>query len=85
MSLVTLRLSRSCRNWATWGVILWAIAQAVVMPMMGMGFFSAASPQPMLSVAGSFIGHLVYGIILGGATGRAAGDAQALSWERRAA
>jgi hypothetical protein len=33
---------------ATWGVILWAVAQAVVMPMMGMGFLSAKAPQPML-------------------------------------
>ena len=35
--------------------------------------------------AGSFIGHLIYGGILGGVTGRAAGDAQAVSRERRAA
>jgi hypothetical protein len=26
------------------------------------------------------IGHLIYGGILGGVTGRAAGDAQAVSW-----
>jgi hypothetical protein len=41
------------------------IAQAIVMPVMGMGFFSSG--------------------ILGGVTGRAAGDAQAVSRERRAA
>lgn len=70
---------------ATWGLILWAIAQAVVMPMMGMGFFSSWAPQPMMAVVGSLIGHLIYGAILGGVTGRAAGDAQAVSWERRAA
>ncbi len=70
---------------ATWGVILWAIAQAVVMPMMGMGFFSSGAPQPMMAVVGSLIGHLVYGGILSAVTGRAAGGAQAVSWERRAA
>ena len=50
---------------ATWGLILWAIAQAIVTPMMGMGFFSSAAPQPMMAVAGSLLGHLVYGGILG--------------------
>lgn len=70
---------------ATWGIILWAIAQAVVMPMMGMGFFSSGAPQPLMAVTGSLMGHLVYGAILGGSAGRAAGGAQAVTWERRAA
>ncbi|MGH6690318.1 MAG: DUF6789 family protein [Gammaproteobacteria bacterium] len=70
---------------AAWGVILWAIAQAVVMPMMGMGFFSSAAPQPMMAVAGSLIGHLIYGGILGVIAGRAAAEADAARWERRAA
>jgi uncharacterized membrane protein YagU involved in acid resistance len=69
----------------TWGFVLWVIAQAIVMPVMGMGFFSSGAPQPIMAVAGSFIGHLIYGGILGGVTGRAAGDAQAVSRERRAA
>jgi hypothetical protein len=70
---------------ATWGVILWAIAQAVVMPAMGMGFFSSDTPQPVLAVAGSLIGHLVYGGILGAIGGRAAADAEAVNRQRRAA
>lgn len=53
----------------SWGVILWFLAQVAVMPIMGMGVFSAAAPQPVLAVVGSLIGHLVYGAILGGITG----------------
>jgi uncharacterized membrane protein YagU involved in acid resistance len=70
---------------ATWGLVLWAIAQAMVMPIMGMGFFSSLAPQPMMGVAGSLIGHLVYGALLGAVTGRAAGEAATEGWQRRAA
>lgn len=70
---------------ATWGLILWAIAQSMVMPMMGMGFFSSAAPQPMMAVAGSLIGHLIYGCFLGAIAGRRAADTAAVGWERRAA
>jgi hypothetical protein len=48
-----------------WGLILWVLSQAVVMPMMGLGYFSAKTSQPMLAVVGSFIGHAIYGILLG--------------------
>ncbi len=48
-----------------WGVILFVIAQVMVMPMAGMGFFSSASPQQMPMVIGSLMGHVVYGAILG--------------------
>jgi uncharacterized membrane protein YagU involved in acid resistance len=48
-----------------WGLVLWLLAQAVVMPLMGMGFFSGNAPQPMMSVLGSFLGHAVYGVLLG--------------------
>lgn len=52
-----------------WGLILWFLAQAMVMPMMGMGFFSAKAPQPMMAVMGSLIGHIIYGAILGAVAG----------------
>ncbi len=55
------------------------------MPMMGMGFFSAKSPQPMLAVMGSLIGHLLYGAILGGIAGRDRGAAASEHAVRRAA
>lgn len=35
----------------TWGAILWLVAQVVVMPMMGAGFFSVASGGAMAAVA----------------------------------
>jgi hypothetical protein len=47
-----------------WGLILWFLAQAVVMPMMGGGFFSA-NMGGMMAAAGSLIGHAIYGGLLG--------------------
>jgi uncharacterized membrane protein YagU involved in acid resistance len=54
---------------SAFGVILWFLAQAIVMPMMGAGFFAMATPAPFLVVLGSLISHLIYGAILGGVTG----------------
>jgi len=48
-----------------WGLILWFISQAMVMPMMGAGLFSSQTPQPMMTVVGSLMGHIIYGAILG--------------------
>jgi len=49
------------------GLAPWLLAQVVVMPMMGVGFFSGS----MLMAAGSLMGHLVYGAIVGAIYGRA--------------
>jgi hypothetical protein len=38
-----------------------------------------------MAVVGSLIGHLVYGGILGAIAGRTAAEAEAVSWQRRAA
>ncbi len=46
------------------GTALWLIAQTMVMPMMGAGLFSAAAGG-MVASAGSLMGHLLYGTILG--------------------
>ncbi len=54
----------------SWGVILWLVAQAVVMPMMGAGFFSMATGG-MMAAAGSLMGHLMYGALLGAVAGTA--------------
>lgn len=51
-----------------WGVILWVLAQVVVMPMMGGGFFSMAMGG-MMAAGGSLVGHLLYGGILGAIAG----------------
>ena len=55
------------------GVVLWLIAQTMVMPMMGAGLFSAAAGGTVAAIA-SLVGHLVYGAILG--TASAGADAQ---------
>lgn len=47
-----------------WGGVLWILAQIVVMPMMGAGFFSTHTGG-MKSVIASLVGHLVYGLALG--------------------
>lgn len=54
------------RKGIVWGLMLWFISQALVMPMMGAGFFSSHAPQPMMTVVGSLMGHIIYGAILGG-------------------
>jgi len=48
-----------------WGLVLWLLAQVMVMPMMGAGFFAGNTPQPLLTVFGSFMGHVIYGAVLG--------------------
>jgi hypothetical protein len=47
-----------------WGVALWLLAQTIVMPMMGAGFFSSAMGGAMAAM-GSLIGHILYGSLLG--------------------
>ena len=49
----------------TWGIVLWFLAQAIVMPMMGGGGFLNMNMGRMMAVVGSLIGHLLYGSILG--------------------
>ncbi|MEO6907579.1 MAG: DUF6789 family protein [Abditibacteriaceae bacterium] len=52
-----------------WGIVLWAVMQAMVLPMMGKGFFASKTPAPLLFVMGTLMGHLLYGIILGALAG----------------
>lgn len=44
----------------------WLMAQLVVMPMMGMGLFSGS----LAMAAGSMLGHVVYGAVLGAVYGQ---------------
>ena len=46
-------------------LIPFLMAQTLIFPMMGAGFFSARTPAPFLFALGSLIGHLVYGAVLG--------------------
>jgi hypothetical protein len=50
---------------ATYGVALWALAQAVVLPLAGMGFFSSQATRPLAALAWSLGTHLLYGLVLG--------------------
>lgn len=52
-----------------WGLVLWFLSQAMVMPMMGLGFFASKAPAAMMGVIGSLIGHAAYGALLGGIAG----------------
>lgn len=49
---------------AIWGMVLWLIAQTMVMPMMGAGFFSSGAGG-MMAVVASLMGHILYGGVLG--------------------
>ncbi|MCK5076583.1 MAG: DUF2938 family protein [Calditrichia bacterium] len=55
-------------NGMIFSLIPFLIAQSVVMPVMGAGFFSMNTPAPVMMVMGSLIGHLVYGAVLGAVT-----------------
>src|SRR5215204_1775064 len=47
-----------------YSLLPWLVAQIMVMPMMGMGFFSGSA----IMAEGSLMGHLVYGALVGAFT-----------------
>ena len=47
---------------ATYGVLVFILAQAVFMPLVGGGFFSRGDVELLL---GSLLGHIAYGIVVG--------------------
>ncbi|HEX9729759.1 MAG TPA: DUF6789 family protein [Gemmatimonadales bacterium] len=51
---------------AVFGVLVFLVAQLVVMPMMGAGVFSGGD---ISMIMGSLMGHLVFGAIVGGVYG----------------
>lgn len=54
---------------ALYSLIPWFVSQVMVNPMMGAGLFASNTPAPMLMVAGSLMGHLAYGAVVGGVYG----------------
>ena len=48
----------------TWGVLLWLLSQAVVVPATGGGLFSSEAGGLRI-VLESLVGHLVYGLVFG--------------------
>jgi uncharacterized membrane protein YagU involved in acid resistance len=57
-----------------WGVVLWLVAEMMVMPMAGAGFFSSEIGGAK-AVFAALMGHLVYGALLGFISGTAVLDA----------
>jgi len=57
-------------------LIPWFVAQVVMSPMMGAGFFASNTPAPVMMVMGSLIGHLVYGAVIGIICGQAPAQAR---------
>lgn len=55
---------------ALFGIAPYLMAQTMVMPMMGMPLFSGSVAMAM----GSLIGHLVYGMVIGGIYGEATAE-----------
>jgi len=51
------------------GLFPWLLAQIMVNPMMGAGVFAINTPEPLMMIMGSLIGHLVYGAVLGAVYG----------------
>lgn len=51
-----------------WALLLWLIAQAILMPMTGAGFFSSNNGGMKVVIA-SMMGHIIYGAILGAFSG----------------
>lgn len=64
--LATRLFGRSWTKGATWGLILWAVGEAALMPIVGKGFFSSKVPDYWPLLVGSLIACLIYGALLGG-------------------
>jgi uncharacterized protein DUF6789 len=47
-----------------WGLALWIVSQAIVIPLAGGGFFGW-SAGGLRAIADSLVGHLAYGLVLG--------------------
>lgn len=48
-----------------YGIIPFLLAQIMVLPMMGAGFFSSNTPVPLLAITTNLIAHIAYGGVLG--------------------
>lgn len=62
----------------TAGVVLWLMAQLLVMPMMGAGVFSSRMGGA-LAVAASLMGHVIYGGLLGAIGGSTSAASDGIS------
>ena len=71
---------------ALWGLILWGLAELLVMPLMGAGLFSADSGRVAIAAAIVLLfGHLAYGTLLGWVAGGTSERSERLPEARRLA
>lgn len=57
-------------------LVLWLLIETVAMPLLGAGIFADQVPEPMRFTLVYLLGHVVYGLFLGGLAGaRPAGEA----------
>jgi hypothetical protein len=54
----------------TWGLMLWIVAQTIVMPLVGGGFFSSNMGGTNAAID-SLLGHMMYGFVFGAIAGGA--------------
>ena len=71
---------------ALWGLILWALAELLVMPLMGAGPFSdGAGSVTVITTMVLFSAHLAYGTLLGWIGGNAGEPSERLPEARKLA
>ncbi len=56
---------RAAAKGMLFSLIPFSVAQTVVMPLLGTGFFFINTPAPVSMFISSLVGHLVYGAVLG--------------------
>ncbi len=68
----------SALGWgAAYGFVWWIVGSLVLMPLLlGMSPFAPLMPPMRIVAMGSLVGHLIYGLILGGAFAWLRGSAQ---------
>lgn len=59
-----------------WGIAVWGVAGVIAMIYMGISFREPFVSQPHMSALASFIGHLIYGTVLGLLAGAAVAHAR---------
>ena len=65
-SLATRRFGNPWTRGATWGLILWLLTEAVVAPIIGLGFFSSSAPDYWAYLVSGLVLFVIYGALLGG-------------------
>jgi uncharacterized membrane protein YagU involved in acid resistance len=75
---VTASMRRGAALGAGYGILWWVLGGLILMPLLlGMPPFAPVRMAPMRSIAaGSLVGHLIYGVLLGASLARLLGKAR---------